>query len=89
MPIDTKLLEILCCPVTKVPVKQLSSAKLAILNQRIAASEVHTVGGELQSSPLEEALITENGTTIYRIESGIPVMLEDEGIACATLGDFL
>jgi len=88
MPIDKKLLEILCCPVTKVPVKALPKPKLNALNERVAAGEVKRVTGEVVDTPLDEALITENGTTIYRIESGIPVMLEDEGIPTAQLGDF-
>jgi uncharacterized protein YbaR (Trm112 family) len=29
---------------------------------------------------IKEALITENGKTVYRVKSGIPVMLEEEGI---------
>jgi len=87
MPIDKKLLDILCCPVTKVPVKTLPTATLKVLNERITAGEVKRASGETVDSPLEEALITENGTTIYRIDAGIPVMLEDEGIPTATLGE--
>jgi uncharacterized protein YbaR (Trm112 family) len=88
MPVDKKLLEILCCPVTKIPVKPLAKAKLAALNRRIAAGEVKLADGSAVEAPLEEALITDNGTTIYRIESSIPVMLEDQGIPTAQLGDF-
>ena len=36
MGIDKKLLEILCCPVTKVPVKLLPKAKLKLVNEQIA-----------------------------------------------------
>jgi len=89
MPIDKNLLEILCCPVTKVPVKVLPKPKLNALNERIAAGEVKRVSGETVEAPLEEALITENGTTIYRVDDGIPVMLEEEGIPTAPLRDQL
>ena len=88
MSIDKKLLEILCCPVTKVPVKLLPKPKLGALNERVAAGEVKRATGDTVSEPLDEALITENGTTIYRIDSGIPVMLEDEAIPTAQLGEF-
>jgi uncharacterized protein YbaR (Trm112 family) len=87
MPIDNNLLEILCCPVTKVPVQKLSPPKLATLNQRIQSGNVRNVAGSVVTEVLEEALVTENGTTIYRVQSGIPVMLEDEGITTAPLGD--
>lgn len=86
MPIDKKLLEILCCPVTKLPVKRLPKGELNAVNQRIAAGEVKLATGEIVEVPLDEALITENGTTIYRVDDGIPVMLEDEGIPTAQLG---
>ena len=33
------------------------------------------------SMPLEEALITTDGKTVYPVRSGIPVMLVDQGIA--------
>ncbi len=88
MSIDKKLLEILCCPVTKVPVKLLPKPKLGALNERVAAGEVKRASGDTVVEPLDEALITENGTTIYRIDSGIPVMLEDEAIPAAQLGEF-
>ena len=88
MCVDRKLLEILVCPVTKQPVSMLSLAKLDLLNRKISAGEVSNHGGTVVSSPLAEALITENGTTIYPVADGIPVMLEDESIDTGLLQDF-
>ncbi|MCI0399791.1 MAG: Trm112 family protein [Gammaproteobacteria bacterium] len=88
MPVDKKLLEILCCPVTKVPVKKLPKNKLQQLNEQIAQGHVRYVDGSLVDSPLEDALITETGTTIYRVDSSIPVMLEDKGIITDQLQGF-
>jgi Uncharacterized conserved protein len=87
MPIDKRLLEILCCPVTKVPVKILSKDKLARLNERIASGTVKFADGSGVNKPLDEALITENGRMVYRIDQGIPVMLEDQGIPTSQLED--
>ena len=81
MSLDKRLLEILVCPVTKVPVKLLSRDRLAILNRHVEQGEVRFADGTVVSYALEEALITSDGKTIYRIESGIPIMLEDEAIA--------
>ena len=81
MSVDKKLLAILCCPATKVPVKLLPKAKLKVLNDEIGEGGVRYVDGSPVKDPLSEALITENETTIYRIDDGIPVMLEEKGIA--------
>ena len=87
MSVDRHILEILCCPVTKIPVKMLGSDKLADLNARIGGGEVKYVDGAVVDKPLDEALITANETTIYRVDDGIPVMLEELGIPCSQLHD--
>ena len=78
--IDRELLEILCCPKTKVPVEMLSEDKLKAVNERIGRGEVKTVDGSKVDKPLDSGLITEDGKTIYRIDDDIPIMLIDEGI---------
>lgn len=80
MSIDKGLLDILCCPVTKTPVKPLPPDKLAILNREIENGEVKYSDGSTVEAPLEEALITSDGKTVYRISDGIPIMLEDQAI---------
>ncbi len=81
MAVDRKLLEILCCPVTKVPVEPLARERLDRLNEAVKQGKVRYVDGRPVEEPLEEALITQNGKTVYRVQSGIPVMLQEEGIA--------
>ena len=88
MPLDKRLLEILCCPVSKQPVQPLTRAQLDALNRAIAAGEVRNVEGEPCSTPLREALITRDGKTIYRIDDGIPVMLADQALGTQQLNDF-
>ena len=78
--IDRELLEILCCPKTKVPVEMLSEDKLKAVNDRIGRGEVKTVDGSKVDKPLDAGLITEDGKTVYRIDDDIPIMLIDEGI---------
>ena len=80
MPIDRKLLEILCCPVTKRPVTPLSPDQLERVNAAIADGQVNTFEGTLVNTGLSEGLITTNGTRIYRVEDDIPIMLETESI---------
>lgn len=88
MAVDRKLLEILVCPVTKVPVNLLPKDKLRKLNDHIKQGAVSQADGSTVDTPLEQALITESGTTIYRIDSDIPIMLEDQGIPTEQLTDF-
>jgi uncharacterized protein YbaR (Trm112 family) len=80
MPISEDLLEILCCPRTKVPVQMLPADQLASLNDRISQGGVTYQDDSPVETPLQEGLITEDGATIYRIDDSIPVMLVDQGI---------
>ncbi len=88
MPIDGKLLEILCCPVSKSPLSMLSAARLEKLNTAIANGEVKFIDGRVVECPLEEALLTEDRKVIYAIEDHIPILLEDKGIGTTQLQDF-
>lgn len=88
MPVDGNLLEILCCPVSKTPLRHLEKSRLEKLNRAIEAGEVQYVGGEQVASTLREALITEDCKVIYPVEDDIPVLLEHRGIGTTQLQDF-
>jgi len=88
MPVDGKLLEILCCPVSKTPLTVLSPDKLEKLNAAIAAGEVLYVGGEGVLESLQEALITEDNKVMYPVQDDIPVLLEEMGIGTTQFSDF-
>ncbi|WP_130617802.1 Trm112 family protein [Dyella amyloliquefaciens] len=85
---DKRLLDILCCPVSKVPVRPLTSNEMEALNAAIAAGQVQTVAGTAVRTALSEGLITTDRKVIYRVEDGIPVMLPEEGIGTVQLRDF-
>ncbi|MCC5858690.1 MAG: Trm112 family protein [Ectothiorhodospiraceae bacterium] len=82
---DRKLLDILCCPVTRIPVRPMNRNELARLNAAIEEGRVTQADGEAVSEPLKEALITENGERIYPVDDGIPVMLEERAITARSL----
>jgi uncharacterized protein YbaR (Trm112 family) len=88
MPIDGKLLEILCCPVSKIPLTRLPAARLKKLNDAITAGEVQYVRGEAVVHPLREALITEDSKVIYPVVDDIPILLEERGIGTTQLQNF-
>lgn len=85
---DKRLLDILCDPVTKTPVRPLRRDELDALNRAIVDGSVDTVAGQKVASPLAAGLITTDRKVVYRIEDDIPVMLAEEGIGTLQLHDF-
>ena len=85
---DKRLLDILCCPVSKSPVRLASRAELESVNRAVAAGQLQTVAGATVAQRLDEALLTTDRKVLYRIEDGIPVMLPEEGIGTLQLSDF-
>lgn len=88
MAIDQELLDILCCPETRVNLEVLATERINTVNELIAQGKVVFKNGEVVEQPLQEALITEDGKTIYRVDDEIPIMLIDKGIATEQLGEF-
>ncbi len=85
---DKRLLDILCDPVTKTPVRPLRRDELDALNLAIAAGALDTVAGTKVTDPPAAGLITTDRKVVYRIEDDIPVMLAEEGIGTLQLNDF-
>ena len=88
MPVDGKLLEILCCPVSKTPLIRLAPQQLENLNAAIDRGEVKTVEGEAVSEALAEALVTEDMKVVYPVEDNIPILLYEKGIGTTQLPNF-
>jgi uncharacterized protein YbaR (Trm112 family) len=88
MPVDSKLLEILCCPVSKTPLTMLGQEKLDKLNKAIESGDALYIDNNKVSETLPEGLITEDGKVIYSIQDGIPVLLEEKGIGTTQFQDF-
>lgn len=85
---DKRLLDILCCPTSKVAVRPLTRSELDALNRAIAAGTAVDASGRKPAAAVEAGLITRDGRTIYRIEDDIPVMLADEAIASRQIDGF-
>lgn len=85
--IDGRLLEILCCPITRRPLKSLDGNTLQRVNAAIAAGKVRNHGGVELSRELESALVTMDGDLIYPIRDGNPVLLEEECINWAAFSE--
>ncbi len=85
---DKRLLDILCCPVSKLPLRQISRDQLRSLNDAIAGGGVLKVSGDAQALVLSDALIRVDGQVIYPIDDGIPVLLAEEGIGTTQFAGF-
>jgi len=88
MPVNGKLLEILCCPVSKTPLRVLGQQKLVHLNEAINNGDALYVDGEKITDPLQEGLITEDGKVIYPVQDDIPILLEEKGIGTTQFQNF-
>ena len=85
---DKRLLDILCDPVSKTPLKLLSKPQLDAINGAIRSGALQSTAGRAIADELCAGLIGIDGKVIYRIDDGIPILLADEGIGTTQLHDF-
>jgi uncharacterized protein YbaR (Trm112 family) len=84
---DRKLLDLLCCPVTRQPLALLTATELEAINRGVAGGGIVRADGSAQQQPLGAGLITRDRRTVYRVDDGIPVLLADEALAAAQWPD--
>lgn len=77
---DKKLLDIICCPTTKLPLELLATDRLDDVNAAIRGGSLKNQADTLLTDELAEALMTRDGRRIYPVRDGIPILLEDECI---------
>lgn len=87
MSFDRHLLDIVCCPVTRLPLEPVPEATLARMNALIAAGKLRHCDDSSVAQPLREALMTRDGRIAYPVRDGIPVLLEDQGMLLAQLDE--
>ena len=85
---DRKLLDILVCPATRLPLSLLEKRGLESLNAAITAGGVTRADGTPEPAPVREALLSRDRQRVYRIDDGIPVLLADEAIATTQVEGF-
>lgn len=83
MSFDHRLLDIICCPATHLPLKLLPEATLQRLNARIAAGTLKHRDESPVTEPLVQALVTADDRLAYPIRDDIPLLLEEQGIPMA------
>jgi len=77
---DKNLLDLLVCPITKLPLELLDAERLEQMNAAIAAGRVRNQAREPVEGPLTEALIRRDGHVVYPIVGGLPILFEVSSI---------
>jgi len=78
---ESALLEILRCPHTRQRLEIASAEEIARYEEMRAAGQLRFKNGNAIPASIESALVTEDRSLLYRVESGIPILLPDESIA--------
>lgn len=79
--IHPELLEILCCPETRQPVREAPGALVESVNRAIRDGSLETPAGGGEAGVLDGGLVREDGKFLYPVRNGIPIMLVEERIA--------
>ena len=82
---DKRLLSIICCPVTHKGLALVRADQLQRINRAIADGRLRNRDGAVLAGALKEALVTDDGKTMYPVNDGIPVLLEGESVSLGQL----
>ncbi|NQT38879.1 MAG: hypothetical protein HQ581_15390 [Planctomycetes bacterium] len=78
--IDEELLGLLVCPEDQSPLALAEEPLMAQVNRVIATGQLKNRAGRVVDAAIEAALVRQDGTLLYPIVDGIPVMLIEEAI---------
>jgi Trm112p-like protein. len=77
---DSKLLAILRCPITKQKLSLLNKDDKQVLLNNINEGNIYFHDGSVVEEHPEDILVTENNHRFYLVLNGLPVMLEEKSI---------
>jgi uncharacterized protein YbaR (Trm112 family) len=84
--IDPEFLAFLVCPTTRQPLREATDAELAAANAAIGQGQVRNRGGNPVSCSLSLGLVTTDGSWLYPVQDGIPILLSSEAISVSEGG---
>jgi uncharacterized protein len=83
--IDKELLAILVCPKDHSPLSAADDQMIVRVNRAIAAGRIKNQAGRLVEQPIAGGLLRADGTLLYPIHDGIPLLVPDEAISVAEI----
>ncbi len=83
--IDTTLLDIICCPETKLDVTLADSTMVEQINKAITEGRLKNRAGQTLTEPIDGALLRTDSVIVYPVKQDIPIMLIDEAIELTQL----
>lgn len=81
--IDPGFLRMIVCPDSHQALREATPAELARVNAAIAAGKAKNRAGAAVTAPLTAGLVVADGTVLYPIQDGIPILLSAEAITLA------
>lgn len=78
--IDPDFLRMLVCPGSRQPLREATAAEIASINRAIAAGGVANRGGSPVVNPVQAGLVPADGSVLYPIVDGIPILLTGEAV---------
>ena len=78
--IDPDLLQMLCCPETKLPLKEAEVSLKNEVIQKISEKTLKDLSEQVITALLSCLLDTKDGSRAYPVVENIPVLLADEAI---------
>lgn len=78
--IDKGFLAMLVCPSSHQPLREATAAELAAVNAAIQGGKAKNRAGAAVAGPLQEGLVPADGSVVYPIQDGIPILLTAEAI---------
>ena len=82
MSLDPEFLQMLVCPATRKPLREVSAGALQALNAAIQRGGVVNRGGTAVTAALQGGLQPEGEPVVYPVQDGIPILLTTEAIPC-------
>ena len=72
--------DMLRCPIAKVPLRRIARGEIVALNELITQGAALQARGDAVASPVEDALLADDGSWAYRVDSGVPTLLPEHAI---------
>lgn len=85
--LNYELLSILRCPESRTKLLPASNDVLSRINAAISDGRLINCGGRILEHSIDGGLVREDGTLLYPVMDGIPILQRDDAIMLEQLGN--